>query len=599
MPLRPYQQQAFDACMAWVRKILDPCLIEAPTGAGKSHIIAAIAHELHHISHGKKILCLAPSAELVLQNKAKYEATGNQASIFSASAGGCSLRYPVIFGTPLTVKNKIRRFGSEFCAVIVDEAHKITPTIKKIIDALKEKNPNLRVIGLSATPYRLGTGYIFGLDEHGNPMPEGSYKDPYFKARVYTIRAHELIDQGYLTPPVIGAIGQEHYDTKAMQLNKMGQFAKADVDRAYHGHGRKTSGIIADVVAQSQNRKGVLIFAATIQHAEECLASLPLELSEIVTGNTPKAERADILRRFLNQEIKYLVNVAVLTTGFDAPHVDVVALLRATESVALLQQIVGRGLRIADGKEDCLVLDYAENIDRHCPDGDIFDPEIKAWTQKESSGTIKARCPECGFINEFSARPNPDGFSVDVDGYFVGLDGEPIVNDELQKIPAHYGRRCRAPRIINGRVEQCQGRWSSKECPTCHHENDIAARYCEECKQELVDPNKKLVLDFKAMKKDPTQKQTDKIIDWNQQKTISKNGNECLRVHYRTPYRSFDVWLQPNATGWLRTKWLEYIDATGGLKHAPKSITYKKDASTGFYKVLAYNRRPDEIPAVA
>ncbi|MFN9958451.1 MAG: DEAD/DEAH box helicase, partial [bacterium] len=99
------------------------------------------------------------------------------------------------------------------------------------------------------------------------------------------------------------------------------------MDRAYHGQGRKTARIIADIVAQSQDRKGVLIFAATVRHANECLESLPPELSAIVTGETPKKEREEILRRFKAQEIKYIVNVSVLTTGFDATHVDVIAML--------------------------------------------------------------------------------------------------------------------------------------------------------------------------------------------------------------------------------------------------------------------------------
>jgi len=103
-----------------------------------------------------------------------------------------------------------------------------------------------------------------------------------------------------------------------------------------------------------------MFFAATVQHAEEVYASLPPEISAILTALTGKTKRKKIIASFKRQEIKYLVNVGVLTRGFDADHVDVIAILRATESVALLQQIIGRGLRIREGKEDCLILDYAE-----------------------------------------------------------------------------------------------------------------------------------------------------------------------------------------------------------------------------------------------
>jgi len=160
MTLRPYQQQAHDAAIAWMRQSVDRFCIEAATGAGKSHIIAAIAETIHSRT-GKRVLCLAPSGELVTQNRAKYLATGNKASTFSASAGAKELRHPVVFGTPLTVKNRISRFGNQFGLIVVDECHGMTPTVRGIIDAMRTANPNIRVCGLTATPYRLGTGYIF------------------------------------------------------------------------------------------------------------------------------------------------------------------------------------------------------------------------------------------------------------------------------------------------------------------------------------------------------------------------------------------------------------------------------------------------------
>jgi len=104
MSLRPYQQNAHDAVIDWVRMTTSPCLVDAATGAGKSHIISAVSETIHKISKGKRVLCLAPSAELVEQNHAKYIATGNEASIFSSSAGSKCLRHPVVFGTPGTVK---------------------------------------------------------------------------------------------------------------------------------------------------------------------------------------------------------------------------------------------------------------------------------------------------------------------------------------------------------------------------------------------------------------------------------------------------------------------------------------------------------------
>jgi DNA repair protein RadD len=590
MPLRDYQQAAHDAAISFIKTCLDPCVIDAATGAGKSHIIAAMAETLHGISGGKHILCLAPSAELVTQNREKYLATGNPASIFSASAGGTCLKHPVVFGTPITVKNKVRRFGSRFCAVVVDEAHGITPTIKHIIEVIKECNPKLRVIGLSATPYRLGTGYIYAIDEKGNPTGEHAI-EPYFTKLVYKIAAHELIGRGFLTQPIIGEINSDHYHTLDMVVNKRGKFDRSDEDRAYHGHGRKTAAIIADVVRQAQSRKGVMIFAATVQHAEECMASLPPGLSAIVTGKTKNREV--ILNRFKARKIKYLVNVAVLTTGFDAPHVDVIALLRATESVALLQQIIGRGLRIDDNKKDCLVLDYAENLERHCPDGDVFNPEIRtSFTAKESK-PIKAACDVCGTVNEFSARENKQGYEIDKNGYYLDLDQNRIETG-FGPMPAHYGRRCQGMQKQGASFVQCTHRWTFKACPHCEAENDIAARYCIECKGEIVDPNEKLRIEFKALKRDPTRTQTDNVLSWSVRKTITKRGNECLRVDYETEYRKFSIWYQLKAKNERALNdYLFFKSVTSGGKEMPKTITYQKDESSGFYKVFNYNKEED------
>lgn len=593
MTLRPYQQQAHDAIIAWVRKSRAPCMIEAATGSGKSHCLSAVAETIHRMSEGKRVLCLAPSAELVVQNYEKYLLTGAPASIFSASAGRKELRHPVVFGTPLTVKNRISRFGKEFALVMIDECHGLTPTVKEIIDAIKLQNPNLRVVGMSATPYRMNSGYIFAQWPDGKPVPAHQAINPYFDACVYRITAPELIEAGYLTPPVFGTIRADSYRTLDMALNSRGQFDSEDVERAYHGHGRKTAAIIADVVAHSRERQGVLIFAATVRHAEECLASLPPGLSAIVTSETGKNERAGLLARFKAREIKYLVNVAVLTTGFDAPHVDVIAMLRATESPGLFQQIIGRGLRLADGKKDCLILDYAENTERHCPDGDIFAPTISA-VKSQATEVMTAVCPLCNVENEFRCRPNPDGYETDRHGYFVDLDGNPVQTD-WGAMPGHFGRRCQARVNVAGDMVQCAYRWTSKECPHCEEENDIAARYCESCKGELIDPNEKLKIEFQELKKDPRRKQTDKVISWTVKPMVSKAGRDVDRIDVVTPYRSFSFWVMKQPTWSRAIRDREMFDALKGA--TPETITYAKDAESGFYRVFGFNRQLDEIPS--
>lgn len=613
MILRPYQQEAVDAAVAWMKRSVMPGLLELATGAGKSLVVAEIAKWVHE-SSGKRVLCLQPSAELTEQNHSKYLATGNKASIFSASVGSKCMRHAVVYGTPGTVKGALSRFGDQFGAVIIDEAHGTTPTIRMIVDSVRKKNPMLRVMGMTATPYRTLDGYIYQYDTDGSYVPEEKAKAPWFNTLLYRIQTRELIDMGFLTPAHADPDHASGYDAGGLVVNSRGQFDAREVERVFEGQGRLTSQIVADVVSHSHGRRGVMIFAATVQHAKEIMESLPPEASRMIGGevNMTKTERRKLVDDFRDQRFKYLVSVGTLTTGFDATHVDVVAVLRATESPGLFQQIIGRGLRLHDGKKDCLVLDYAENIDRHKLHDDLFTPEVRARGAKEGGGAIAAICEACGYENEFSARPNPDEFSISPNGYFVDLSGE-IVQTEHGPMPAHLGRRCTGQVAAGmGLYERCNQRWTSKECPECNADNDIAARYCCQCKHELVDPGAKLKLEFTRIKKDPYEVSTDKIIAWDAQKTISQSGNEVLLCQYTTEYRTFKVWYNPNSSSVsAQHEWRSLNEAVFSGHVAPSvdifikylskgkppvTITCNRKRGSTFYRVIAHNKREDVIP---
>lgn len=612
--LRDYQQEAFEATINHISSCLDSCVIEAATGAGKSHIIAAIAEWINNKT-GRKVLCLAPAKELVEQNREKYLLTGNPASMWSASAGEKSMVHDVIFGSPLSVKNSIEKFGKQFSAVIVDEAHGITPTVKLIIDHIKTQNHRLRVIGCSATPFRMNTGYIYEHDENNKFVEQA--RDPFFKKLLCRITARYLIDRGYLTKPTT-EVTDHHYNTDGLKLNSMGNFSASSVEQAFEGKGRLTSEIVADIIDKSRMRKGVMIFASTVQHAQEIMGSLPSELSAMVTGDTPRKERESIINRFKHQEIKYLVSVSTLTTGFDCSHVDVVAILRATESPGLLQQIVGRGLRLHEDKEDCLILDYAGNVERHGLEDDLFNPDIKAGAEKKEGVPIEATCPICKFTNDFNRR-NDDAYldlQYDENGYFIDLEGNRIVTDQGE-VPAHYGRRCFGGDLKGEHWERCDYRWTSKECPDCGEDNDIAARYCSHCKCEIIDPNEKLQLEFKRIKEDPYTLSTDKVLTWRPQKWQTTAGNTTLKVEYTTEYNSFAIWYRPNSRSSRdQALWHNLSQVVFGkgriapsvekfIEHwkkgkMPETITVKRDKGSKFFKVFAHNKpednRPNEIP---
>lgn len=593
--LRPYQRECADAIISHLRSSIEPIMIEAATGSGKSVILAEVARHIHHMT-GKRVLVTAPAVELVTQNRAKYLATGNPASVFSSSAGEKSLRHPVVFGGPLTIKNRISAFKNNYALIAIDECDLLTPTLLSIIDAMRDGNPNLRIVGMTATPYRLGSGYIYREGPEGRLNGEDTARNPFFAKSVFCIGGRELIKQGYLTPPVIGAINAERYDTANMQLNRMGKFDQADIDRAYHGKGRVTSAAVSDIVYQSRNRRGVLIYAATIQHAQEVMASLPPQLSAIIDGTTK--DRKDILARFARQEIKYLVNVMVLTVGVDLPHVDVIAVLRKTESVRLLQQIIGRGLRLYPGKQDCLYLDYTDNVSQHAPDGDLFAPVVRAKPLVTSSGTINAICEECHYTNEFSLNKDYLDYPFDENGYCIDAFGNRI-ETEYGPMPVHHGRRCFGMVRLTGSkdYERCGYRWAGKPCPACGEQNDIAARYCYICKAEIVDPGLRILSEFRAMKRDPTQVQSDEVISMECKHSISQKGNPTLRVDWVVPTRHFSTWFMPETKiPQKKQEYLSFIDATDSGNNKPKTISYVKDAESGFFRVLGYNREADKEP---
>lgn len=503
---RDYQREAHDAAITWARTSLDPCLITAATGAGKSHIVASVATQLHIMSQ-RPVLCLQPSGELTTQNARKlmqaFLSSGVSSppvSVYSASAGQKSLRHPIVFATPGTAKSGLRVLR-EAGAIIVDEAHGITPSVRGIIDAITEHNPRVRVIGLTATPYRLDTGLIYATDANGMPVDASMTRDPYFVRMVAETGAQRLLDHPdgpYLTPPVIAPIGAEAYEIDGLVVRKKGfgvEIDKASEAKVFAGQGRKTAAIVADVVERTRHLHCGLIFAASIEHGREILASLPPGSAELVHGGMTRSERAQALRRLHEGRIKWIVNRDILTVGYDEPRIDHIVLMRHTESAGLLQQIIGRCLRLYPGKTAAYIYDYAGNIDKHFPGGrSIFDPRIKPIPAPSEGECIEITCPACHGAQSVKLNPAFEGADYDDAGYLTML-GTRVYADGGGLIPVHYARKCACLiRGADGRHYRCSHLFTGKPCLSCEHVNDIAARFCGACEAELVDPNDKLVL---------------------------------------------------------------------------------------------------------
>jgi DNA repair protein RadD len=259
-------------------------------------------------------------------------------------------------------------------------------------------NPHLRLLGLTATPFRLGKGWIYRYHYHG--MVRGDDK-ALFSDCIYELPLRYMIKHGYLTPPERLDMPVVQYDFSRLQAQSNGLFSEADLNQELKKQKRITPHIISQIEEFAATRKGVMIFAATVEHAREITGLLPAGDAALITGETPGPERDGLIDAFKAQQFRYLVNVSVLTTGFDAPHVDLIAILRPTESVSLYQQIVGRGLRLAPGKTDCLILDYAGNPH------DLYTPEVGAPKGKSDNVPVQVFCPACGFANTFWGKPPP------------------------------------------------------------------------------------------------------------------------------------------------------------------------------------------------
>ena len=577
--LRNYQQEAVDISIDYLRKNTDPCLLELATGAGKSIICAEIAKVMHEIS-GKKVLCLCPKSELVEQNYEKFLLTGYEASIYSASISK-SLRHNVVFATEGTFKSVALGIGHQYSTVSLDEAHRITPTIKKIISDMREGNPNLRILGMTGTPYRMFDGYIYELDESGMTVDEAI--KPYFKKLLYRVTGSYLTSVGFLCPIVRGEIHAENYNTDRLELSKTGLFTQQSIDEAFVGKGTKTSEIVFDVVGQAnaRNAESVMLFASCVDHAKEIMESLPAYNSALVIGSTPKKERRRIVREYKVKNIRFLVNIGVFTTGFDCTSISIIALLRKSESASLIGQMNGRGARLDDCKTECLILDYAGNLDYFFPDGDLYNPQIQSYGDKPK---IKAdfTCPQCSSTNTFTLRPNPDGMAYDDQGYFLTISGE-----RYQPLtPAHYGRRCTYVEAKGRNVfERCSHFWECKICD-CGQDNDIAARKCSACKALLIDYNDKLVGGFLDFKNDLSQVQTD-AIEWFSKKTMSsKQGNPMLRVVFNTKFRQFVAFFSTRVNR-------RFYELMSDPSFKPKTVSYKKSTKTEFFTVVDFDRNED------
>lgn len=343
---RPYQAEAIEKALAFFRSKADGHGLQVlPTGAGKSVVIANITAGLE----GKTIV-FQPSLEILDQNYRKYCSYGYRAGIYSASAGVKHID-KVTFATIGSVARKHHIFR-DYQNIIIDECHLVNPQEGMYRDFIRSLS-HARVLGLTATPYRLTSsmdGSMLNFLTRTRPRV--------FSKMLYYVQTEVLFKAGYLAK--LEYFSFDVVDRTMLKLNSTGSdFTEASVRALYRSINMpQTCAYYANRLLAK--RKNLLIFCHLIEEAQ-ATAHL-IDGAVVLTGETDKAERKRILKEFTSGKIRCVVNVGVLTTGFDYPELECVLLARSTMSLALYYQMIGRVMRPHPGKESGWVVDIGGNV---------------------------------------------------------------------------------------------------------------------------------------------------------------------------------------------------------------------------------------------
>jgi DNA repair protein RadD len=399
MQLRDYQRWAIDQTWRW---LLDndghPCLV-LPTGAGKSHVVAVLCKEALQGWPNTRILMLTNAKELIGQNAEKMVQhwPGAPLGIYSASLKMKQLGNAITFAGIQSIGKKADLLG-HIDLVLIDEAHTVSHKdqglYRTLLDALLAINPAMRIIGLTATPYRLGHGMITDKPAlfDGLVIPKDTDGNE--------IDVAWLIERGFLAP-LRSKPTSTTLDVKGVH-KRGGDYIESELQAAVNTPDLNAA--IADqIIAAAGSRRSWLLFCAGVEHARDMALALHnrgIE-SAVVHGGTPQTERERILADFKAGRITAVTNCSVLTTGFDAPNIDLIAMLRPTMSAGLYVQMAGRGLRLKDHTDHCLVLDFAGVVRQHGPIINVEPPDRKG----EGTGDAPVKtCEHCQEINHASAR---------------------------------------------------------------------------------------------------------------------------------------------------------------------------------------------------
>lgn len=440
--LRVHQKDATPNVVNYLRKHKgkkNP-IVALPTGAGKSYCIADFV--MWALRNKRKVLVVSHVYEIISQNaKSIQDYTGVSVGLYSAKAN----RFEIKDVTAASIQSIYRKpeLFAEFDYIIVDECHRISYDENSMYRKLRAVL-TAPWIGYTATYFRLGTGYIFGDAEHhlfDEVVHDWTHKEKFV----------ELVKLGYLSPLIAKGTGFK-MDTSEIKMVG-GDFNLKQLSDEFD-RTAVTDAILEECMVKGEGRKQWLFFAIDMKHADHIAEWLIRRGKKTIVVHSKMEEygfdRDKIIADIKDFKYDAIVNVDILTTGFDHPAIDLIGILRPTESPVLHVQIGGRGSRVFPGKRDCLILDFAGNFERLGP---INDPVIKIKCKGKEGGeppmkqcpscdtmvlAQARRCPECGHVFPRQHGLTPSAYNAQI------IDsGEPvwiIVDDITYERKAEFAR---------------------------------------------------------------------------------------------------------------------------------------------------------------
>lgn len=563
---RPYQQEAINSTIEEIKKYARQgksahLIIDAGPGAGKTLLMAFLAK--HVFERGGRVVQLARQPILAKQNYDEMYECGIPAALYAAKFNRRQVAQ-VTVATEGTIANSLHDMNKPVDLLLLDECHTLSPDdedtqmntiIRHLDDVTTKAGRKMHVVGLTGSPFR-GVTPLTSFD--------------FWHDTVFNIGTDKLTELGYLSVPVFGFADADDDALDFSGVNTRSgswEFSEKELDEiAMSDAGKKKLvRILMQVIEKTKDRNQRIVFASTKRHAREIrriLIALGIDKSKIglVTDDSSESEKDRVIKLSKEGKLDWLINVSVLTTGFNSPLIDVVVYLRPIGSLVLLIQSMGRGARLLEDwmkeagfhKENYLVLDYAGVFDRL---GHLLDDPTtgEALAQRDKSRGEDKPCPRCHEMNSKAAR------------------------------------RCRG-KDESEPDKRCGFFWTSQTCPDCGTENDIAATECRNpsCRRELRDSNKALLHHPYSDEEMVGVKKMDVLNtkggalmvrftldgDERQPYLIFPMGGELSRRILKKEF--VDVYVQPGWRGRVASmKTAEQIVKMAGAFMTPKAIAYR------------------------